>query len=85
MNRLEFNMNKNNIFIDFLYNKETIDISNTNFADYFEDEDIDSTKVTPANLLFVAHDIANNLSCVEGMEFMIFSICVASYILNKKE
>ncbi len=82
---MEFDMNMNNIFLDFIYDRKTINVSRTQYSKFFEDENLDPTMVTPANLLYVAKGIANSMSTIEdGIKFMSFCIIVASYILNKK-
>lgn len=83
MESINFDIN-NNIFLEFLYGKDTIDVSRGNYKQFFENENMDSTKVTPANLLFVAQSIANSMTLESGLRFMSLSIIIASYILNKK-
>ncbi len=71
------------IFTDLLY-EDTIDVTKFAEAEIFVKANLDPSKVTIPNLLWVAEEIANTYSLVDGLNFMTLAVGMASYELNTK-
>ena len=78
--KFEFN-EKNCIFLDFLYGKTEINVSNGNYAKYFKNPN----NVTPYDLLYTAQKIADDMSVIDGVNFMRICIVIAAYHLKNKQ
>jgi hypothetical protein len=77
--------NEAEIFIDFIYDAKTVDVTNTKYQVIFERSNFDPSKITAKQFLWCAAEIANSLPTTKGVKFLEATVNIASYLLNKKE
>jgi hypothetical protein len=73
-----------NIFLNFIYNYETINVTGTQYEKIFKKSNFDPKSIKFNEFLWCAVEIANSLSTSDGAKFLEDTVNIASYFANKK-
>ena len=71
------------LFTDLLYGKQSVNLAGTTYEVIFIKNELNPEVVELKDLVYVAQEIADNMSITDGVAFMQFIIVLCSQALNK--